>query len=190
MVLTKRLTRGEPVIAILFWLTAFQSVFGLALSFADGQASLPDAQTLPWLALIGLAGVMAHLCLTNALRLAPASFVGPVDFARLPVIALVGAAFYDEPVGLGLILGAAVILVANLLSLRAEAQAAGPRHCPRDTTTGSRARDVASLIDPGARLPVALSAGEILFRDEDNETYPVDDRRRGRVFRCRLRRRA
>ncbi len=130
MVLTKRLTRGEPVIAILFWLTAFQSVFGLALSFADGRASLPDAQTLPWLSLIGLAGVMAHLCLTNALRLAPASFVGPVDFARLPVIALVGAAFYDEPVGLGLMLGAAVILAANLLSLRAETQAAGSPPLP------------------------------------------------------------
>ncbi len=123
MILTKRLTRAEDVISILFWLTLFQSFFGLALSLRDGAMTLPDAQTLPWLALIGLSGVVAHLCLTQALSLAPVSVVGPVDFLRLPVIALVGAAFYDEPLTLGLIAGSAIILGANWLSLRQESRA-------------------------------------------------------------------
>lgn len=126
MMLTKRLTRHEDVVSILFWLTLFHSAFGLALSLRDGAITLPDAQSLPWLMLIGLAGVVAHLCLTQALSLAPASVVGPVDFIRLPVIALVGAAFYDEPLTRGLALGAAVILAANWLSLRGETRAATP----------------------------------------------------------------
>jgi drug/metabolite transporter (DMT)-like permease len=126
MLLTKRLTRAEDIVSILFWLTVMQAAFGLLLSFRHGAITLPDAATLPWLALIGVAGLLAHLCLTMALSLAPASFVGPVDFARLPVIALVGAAFYAEPVGWSLALGAGLIVLANWLSLRAESRARRP----------------------------------------------------------------
>ncbi|PTE15060.1 EamA family transporter [Fuscovulum blasticum DSM 2131] len=127
MLMTKKLTRGEDILSILFWLTLLQAIFGLALSFRDGAITLPDSATLPWLLLIGLAGIVAHLCLTTALSLAPASFVGPVDFARLPVIALIGAAFYDEPLAWTLALGAALILTANYISLRAESRAPKPQ---------------------------------------------------------------
>ncbi len=123
VILTKRLTRDEDIFAILFWMCLFQTGFGFGLSLADGALTLPDARTLPWLLLIGLAGVTAHLCLTRALQLAPASFVGPIDFARLPLIALIGAAFYDEPVGWGLALGGGLIFLANWISLRAETRA-------------------------------------------------------------------
>ena len=124
MMLTKRLTRNEDLLAILFWMCLLQTGFGLTLSLRDGALTLPTHQTLPWLALIGVAGVTAHLCLTRALQLAPASFVGPIDFARLPLIATIGALFYDEPVGKGLILGAGLIVIANWLSIRSEKRAA------------------------------------------------------------------
>ncbi|MFZ1468897.1 MAG: DMT family transporter [Paracoccaceae bacterium] len=127
MMLTKRLTRNEDILGILFWMCLLQTGFGLALSLRGGAPVLPTAQTLPWLVLIGLAGVTAHLCLTRALQLAPASFVGPIDFARLPLIALIGALFYDEPLTWGLALGAALILGANWLSIRAEARAIRPQ---------------------------------------------------------------
>ena len=123
MLMTKRLTRAEDIVSILFWLTLMQTVFGFATSLHDGAMTLPDAASLPWLALIGVAGLLAHLCLTKALSLAPASFVGPVDFARLPVIAVIGWAFYAEPLAWTLALGAGLILAANWLSLRAESLA-------------------------------------------------------------------
>lgn len=123
MMLTKRLTRNDDLLTILFWMCLLQSGFGLTLAARDGVLTWPTAQTLPWLALIGLAGVTAHLCLTRALQLAPASFVGPIDFARLPLIATIGALFYDEPVGKGLILGAVLILIANWLSILSEKRA-------------------------------------------------------------------
>jgi drug/metabolite transporter (DMT)-like permease len=121
--LTKRLTRDEAVIGILFWLTLMQAGLGFAAVLADGTIALPTLATLPWLALIGLAGVGAHLSLTTALSLAPASMVVPVDFARLPIIAAVGAWVYAEPVELSLALGACLILAGIWVNLRGGASA-------------------------------------------------------------------
>jgi drug/metabolite transporter (DMT)-like permease len=69
---------------------------------------------------IGFAGLVAHFCLTSALSVAPATIVMPLDFLRLPVIAIVGMLLYDEPLQAAVFAGAALILGANLLNLRAE----------------------------------------------------------------------
>lgn len=119
---TKRLTRNETIISILFWLTLMQFVFGAVTAGWDGQVSLPTWSTAPWLFLIGCAGILAHLCLTSALRLAPASFVMPIDFIRLPLIAGIGMVFYAEPVDLGVFAGAALIISGNLINLRSQTQ--------------------------------------------------------------------
>ena len=127
IILTKRLTRGEAMIGILFWMTVIQLILGVAAALADGAVRLPTAQTLPWLALVGVAGVVAHLCLTTALSLAPASLVVPVDFLRLPLIAVVGAWFYAEPLSLPVFLGGGIILAAIWLNQRTASQpAVGP----------------------------------------------------------------
>ncbi len=120
---TRALTRNESIVSILFWLTLMQFCFGLVLTLADGRIALPTAITAPWLLLIGGAGVLAHLCLTNALRLAPASFVMPIDFIRLPLIAIIGALFYGEPLDALLFVGAVLIVLGNWINIRAEAKA-------------------------------------------------------------------
>nr|WP_281502718.1 DMT family transporter [Aliiroseovarius sp. F47248L] len=118
---TRRLTRTETTLAILLWLTATQLLFGLIAAGYDADITLPSLVTAPWLVLIGCAGLLAHACLTTALSLAPASVVIPIDFTRLPLIALIGALFYDEPIGIALVLGASLIVIANLVNIRAEA---------------------------------------------------------------------
>jgi drug/metabolite transporter (DMT)-like permease len=100
-----------------------QAGFGFAAVLVDGTITLPTLATLPWLALIGIAGVSAHLCLTSALSLAPASSVVPVDFARLPLIAAIGAIFYAEPVEMTLFLGAALIFLGIWVNLRGASSA-------------------------------------------------------------------
>ncbi len=117
-ILTKRLTRHEGVISILFWLTAMQTVLAAVAAGHDGRVTLPDAATLPWLAMVGVTGVLAHLCLTRALALAPATVVMPMDFLRLPVIAAVGALAYGEAITPALALGSALILAANWINIR------------------------------------------------------------------------
>ena len=116
-IFTRKLTRTHRITDILFYLTTMQAVFGLVCAGIDGDIALPGAQTAPWLVLIGCAGLAAHWCLTTALSLAPATVVMPIDFVRLPAIALVGALFYGERIDLALIAGAALILAGNWVNL-------------------------------------------------------------------------
>ena len=68
-----------------------QAAMGLICAGIDGDIALPSAQTAPWLVLIGAAGLLAHFCLTTALSLAPATVVVPIDFTRLPLIAVIAS---------------------------------------------------------------------------------------------------
>ncbi len=114
---TKRLTRHESIWSIMFWLTSLQLGMGLLFAGWDMDIALPDAQNLPFLLIIGCAGLSAHFCITNALSLAPAAVVVPIDFARLPFIALIGWLLYGEAVEIWLFVGAALILAGNFLNI-------------------------------------------------------------------------
>lgn len=124
-VATKRLTRTEPVAAILFWLNVIQLGLAALVVGLRGGAPWPEGAEAPWLLAIGLAGSAAHWCLTSALRAAPASVVMPLDFLRLPVIAVLAWLLYDEAVGPSLALGSVLILGGNLLTLRPEREEVG-----------------------------------------------------------------
>ena len=120
MILTKRLTRTQSLTCILFWMTAMQAVLGIFCAGYDGDIALPSLVSVPWLILIGLAGLCAHFCLTKALTLAPATVIVPVDFLRLPVIAIIGLTVYAEPLDIFVILGAIIIFGANYANIWAE----------------------------------------------------------------------
>ncbi len=116
-IFTRKLTRTETITTILFYLTVMQAVFGLICAGYDGDIAVPSLAGLPWVVLIGCAGLLAHFCLTTALSIAPASVVMPIDFVRLPVIAVVGMAFYNEPLDTLVFVGAALIFAANYLNI-------------------------------------------------------------------------
>lgn len=120
IIYTKRLTRTETLTCILFWMTVMQSVFGLICAGFDGDITLPTVATLPWIIAIGLCGLAAHYCLTTALSIAPTTVIIPVDFFRLPVIAMIGALFYDEPIDAFIIVGALLIFGANYFNIWSE----------------------------------------------------------------------
>lgn len=122
-VLTKMLTRIVPVLNILFWLTLMQTGFALVCAGWDGDIALPSSRALPWVFVMGVGGIVAHLSLTKALSLAPATIVTPIDFLRLPLIAVVGMLFYAEPFDRWVLIGGAVIFAANWLNLRVETRA-------------------------------------------------------------------
>ncbi len=117
IMLTKRLTVDNSIVSILFFLTTIQLVFGLITAGYDGHIALPTASSLLYLVLVGCAGLMAHFCLTTALSIAPATVVVPLDFARLPVIAIVAMILYDEPLEIWVFVGAGVIFAANYLNI-------------------------------------------------------------------------
>ncbi|PKP84401.1 MAG: EamA family transporter [Alphaproteobacteria bacterium HGW-Alphaproteobacteria-2] len=117
---TKLLTRDTTTACILFWLTLMQAGMGLAFAGYDGEIALPGRAALLPVAVIGLTGLSAHYCLTNALARAPASVVMPVDFLRLPLIAVVGMLVFGEPLEAMVFLGAAVIFGAAYANVLAE----------------------------------------------------------------------
>ena len=69
---------------------------------------------------LGIAGLTAHYCLTNAFRAGDASVVVPIDFLRIPLIAMVGWAFYGERLDIFVLLGALIIIAGVLWNLRSE----------------------------------------------------------------------
>jgi len=117
IVLTKRLTRTTSTLCILFWLTVIQSGFGLITTGWDFEIAWPSLAAWPWVVLVAVGGLSAHLCLTVALSLAPASIVVPMDFVRLPAIAVVGLLFYNEALDIFVFIGAAIIFAANYLNI-------------------------------------------------------------------------
>ena len=62
----------------------------------------------------------SHFCLTNALRWADATIVVPMDFIRIPLIAVIAWAVYGEPIDAFVFLGAGLIIAGVMWNLRAE----------------------------------------------------------------------
>ncbi len=122
IMLTKRLTRTQTITTILFYLTVTQLFFGLVMAGYDGDIMLPDMTYGPMLGVIGVAGLLGHYCLTSALSLAPATVVVPIDFVRLPVIAVIGMLVYAEALDIWVFIGAAIIFAGNYLNLWVESR--------------------------------------------------------------------
>ena len=115
---TKTLAGTETTLAIIFYMNLVQMPLGGALSLPVWVA--PEWADTLWIVMVSVAGLTAHYCLVRALRLADAIFVLPFDYLRLPLIAVVGFIFYDEVVGLALLIGAAMIVAGNFYAIRYE----------------------------------------------------------------------
>jgi drug/metabolite transporter (DMT)-like permease len=120
MITTKTLTRTDSVLAILFWMNVVQTP--LALIPALPQWSAPTLADSPWMAALGGGSLFAHYCMTRAFTLADATVVVPIDFLRLPLIAVVGALAYGEPLDPWVFVGAAIIFSGTYFSLSREAR--------------------------------------------------------------------
>jgi drug/metabolite transporter (DMT)-like permease len=118
MIATKRLTATDSPLAILFWMSVIQTPLSLLTALPQWVA--PPAADLPWMFVMGLGSYTAHYCMTRAFKLADATLVVPIDFTRLPLIAVVGAVFYAEAFDPWIILGAGIIFAGTYYSLRLE----------------------------------------------------------------------
>ena len=119
MITTKKLTITETTFAIIFWMAVIQ--FPLSLIGSDPAAflNLDTRHILPAMG-VGTAGLTSHYCLSNAFRSGDATLVVPLDFMRIPLIAVVGWAFYGERLDIFVLLGALIIVSGVLWNLRSE----------------------------------------------------------------------
>jgi drug/metabolite transporter (DMT)-like permease len=122
MMATKKLTNDQSITCILFWLTLMQLAMGLLATAFIGTITFPEGINITWIVIVGVGGLTAHFCITNALALAPAIIVVPLDFMRLPLISVIGFLAYGEAFELPILLGAVTIFIAIILNLKAEKQ--------------------------------------------------------------------
>ncbi len=121
MALVKSLTRTESALAVIFWMAVIQAAAGFIPTLYVW--AWPSAYAWGWMVVIAICGTFSHYCLTSAMRYADATIVVPMDFLRVPLTATVGWLLYSERLDLFTVLGAAMILVGNLLNLKSSAPA-------------------------------------------------------------------
>jgi len=119
MITTKKLTMTETTFGIVFWMAVIQFPLSLLGSDVHALLNMNSSHILPALG-IGIGGAASHYCLSNAFRAGDATLVVPLDFMRIPLIAVVGWAFYNESLDIFVFLGAFIIIVGVVWNLRAE----------------------------------------------------------------------
>ena len=119
IITTKKLTSTDSTFTIVFWMNAIQIPLGVAFAGVTFVSKFEWALA-PAIIAIGTAGLFAHYCMTNAFRAGDASVVVPLDFLRIPLIAVVGWWLYSEPVDIFVFVGAGLIISGILWNLRNE----------------------------------------------------------------------
>ena len=117
-IFTKRLTATDSALGVLFWMSVIQTPISLVAALPNWVT--PVARDIPWIIFIGIGSYSAHYCMTRAMKLADAMVVVPIDFARLPLIAVVGALAYDEAFDPLVLVGAGLIFAGTYYSLSRE----------------------------------------------------------------------
>lgn len=150
---TKLLAPTEKPITIVFYMGALQIPVTIALAYPYLEIEQPIIYG--YLTAITLAGMGAHYCIARSLKLSDAVMVAPLDFLRLPLIAVAAAFIYAEPLDPMVLLGGVVILAGNLWSLTAEhrrqKRASGPVVGASDAAT--LALSDGSVWTPHALMP-------------------------------------
>lgn len=119
MITTKQLTKTETTFGIVFWMAVIQLPLSLIGSDPTVFLRFEPRHILPAIG-VGMAGLTSHYCLSNAFRFGDATLVVPLDFMRIPLIAVVGWAFYGERLDVFVLLGAVIIVSGVLWNLRSE----------------------------------------------------------------------
>jgi drug/metabolite transporter (DMT)-like permease len=124
ILIVKTILRSDRVTAVVFYMSLIQLPLGLLGALFAWV--WPGPGDLPWICAIGLTSLTAHYSMGRALSLGDASFVLPIDFLRLPCIALAALLIFGERIDGWTMAGAAFIFAGNYWSLRRETRTAAP----------------------------------------------------------------
>jgi drug/metabolite transporter (DMT)-like permease len=120
-VITKKLIVTESTFSIMLWMNVMQLPLNYLGSDKQFFLKLDISMALPLIG-VAVAGLAIHYCLTNAFRHGDAMIVVPMDFLRVPLVAVIGWMFYGEHLDIFVFAGAGLIIAGVLWNLRGEAQ--------------------------------------------------------------------
>jgi len=115
---TKRLSSADTSWSIIFYMVLMQLPLSTILLVHEGTLSV--SFSWPWLIVVSSMALSAHYCMSRALSLADATVVVPIDFLRLPLIALVGYLLYDEKLEWAVVIGSAIMFSGIYLNVKAD----------------------------------------------------------------------
>ena len=118
----RRLARHDPIQTIMVW--NFLFTIPLAAVPASVWWVVPPMDALPVILGFAVSGVCAQFCLTRSFGLAEAGLVSPILFLRLPIIAALGYAVYNQQTEIWTWAGAGLICVATIWMTRVETRRA------------------------------------------------------------------
>ncbi|NMG40761.1 EamA family transporter [Chelativorans sp. ZYF759] len=128
VVMVKLLTRSDSVVKIIFWMLVIQTAIGIVPGLWVWQPV--PVEIWPALLVVAFTGTFSHYCMARALVHAEATVVVPMDFLRVPLMALVGWAIYAEQLDIYTGTGALLILLGNLFTIRFRRRKALPAEAP------------------------------------------------------------
>ena len=117
-VCTKFLSKKDNASIILFVMFSMQ--LPVSIIFAYVFWTPPSWEDLPWLIFVGVTALSGHYTLTRALMLADATVILPIDFLRMPLIAILGYFLYSEPFSVYIFIGAILIFGGNYFNIYME----------------------------------------------------------------------
>lgn len=124
LIALRHLAGRESGAKILFYGNFFALVFGFYPAYAEWRPI--DLAAWGLIALQGLASAFGQFFLIRAFRFGEASLLAPVEYTALLWAILFGWAFFGDVPVLQAMIGAAIIIAANLFIAGAEARAARP----------------------------------------------------------------
>ncbi|MEJ5901932.1 DMT family transporter [Ochrobactrum soli] len=107
-----RVLRSTPDATLVTWQTIGCLVIGMVLSI--GNWNPMDTNQLLALLLLGVVSCTAHLLITRALKLAPASVLAPLQYTLLLWAIVLGWLFFNDLPDAMMLVGASVIVLAGL----------------------------------------------------------------------------
>jgi drug/metabolite transporter (DMT)-like permease len=116
----RRLTTSETTSAIVLYFFLISSIVGLA-TLPLGWV-WPDPRHWIGLCLMGVAGGIGQLFMTESYRYAPASLTAPFDYASIIWVVIIGYFAFDEVPGTSVWIGSAIVIAAGLFVIWRERQ--------------------------------------------------------------------
>lgn len=123
VVVVKQLTRTDSPVSIVGWMSIIMTLISGIPAFMVWV--WPTWSQFLILVLLGFLATIGHLCMTNALRLAEATAVVTVDFARLIWATLLGYFLFSDPLDIWTWVGGAVIFLSGTYIVYREARIKG-----------------------------------------------------------------
>lgn len=119
-IFTKLIARTDSSDLVVFYMNLMHLPLALTGALIVGLTP-PNLADIPWLFAVGATGTLAHYLLAQALRECDAARVIPLDFLKLPLVALFAYLIFDQRPDLWSWAGGAIIFAATYYIVQREA---------------------------------------------------------------------